>query len=228
MKGWLDVLTIGLMFVGVVVLPSGALGATRAHLKWQEVSEDLSLLDPLILTQLKKTICFLVEDQGVPHAALIVRAPSGEFRGAVGSQTPMRLHVDFYEGRHSDVFAIYPIIYDDPADPFFKETWLSPYGKSIGPPDPLAEGSRERLRLLLTQGYVRTLVIDENDRLTMVRTIRYTDAQKARFRRLADRLDAYAGETITVETYIEGLRDYLNAVPAAELRSEFVALLKER
>ena len=217
--------SIAIALVMICTLSAAAENITGNYPDWNNVRSDLSQLHPLLLKKLKKAMCFIVTEGAKEHTAIIVRASLSEFRRPVNNETPIRLHVDFYAGKEADLFAVYPVIYDDPRDPFFKETWLSPYDEVKGPPDPLSKEHRKMLRLLLKQDYAQTIVVDEKDKVMMVRKIIFTLEQKKTFERLVHKLNDYSGKTVSLNQFLSAVIEYLNKVPLSKLTRAFVSLV---
>ncbi|MGB3904654.1 MAG: SH3 domain-containing protein, partial [Anaerolineae bacterium] len=186
---------------------------------WDELSRDPSLMDPLILEQLQKSICFMVRDETGPVAALVIRASPDEFRGAITAEIPMSLYVHHYKAPTFDLYGGYPIIWDDPKEPFFKETWLVGAGTVTGPPDPVSEGQLARLESLLTQEYTYFLVVDPSDNVVASRRVNYSPATQEHFVSILPGVRAARSVTISNADLISGVGEYMNRVSLEEVRS---------
>jgi hypothetical protein len=185
---------------------------------WENVSRDPSLLDPLVLEQLEKSMCITVRDETGPVAALIVRASPDEFRGQITKETRMSLYVHAYRATAFQLYGVYPVIWDDPQEPFFKETWIAGAGTVTGPSDPLSEGQLARLESLLTQEYSYFLVVDRSNKVVAARKVTYTPATQERFLGLLPGVRAARGVTISNTELITGVAEYMNRVSLDEVR----------
>jgi hypothetical protein len=185
---------------------------------WRDVSRDPSLLDPLVLQQLEKSMCVMVRDDTGPVAALIVRASPDEFRGQLTEETTMSLYIHTYRATGFQLYGVYPIIWDDPQEPFFKETWIVGAGAVTGPPDPLSEGQLPRLESLLTQEYSYFLVVDRSNQVVTARKVTYTPATQERFLGLLPGVRAARSVTISNADMIAGVAEYINRVSLDEVR----------
>lgn len=195
---------------------------------WENVARDPSLLDPQILEQLEKSMCFTVRDETGPVAALIIRGSSDDFRGALTPDIPMSLHVHYYKSPAVELYGVYPIVWDDPVQPFFKETWLVGAGEVTGPPDPLSEGQLTRLERLLTQEYTYFLVVDPSNRVLAPRKVEYSAATQEYFLNLVPRVRASKSVTISNADFMSAVADYLNRVSLDEVRSSAWRLRGDR
>jgi len=179
---------------------------------WAEVSRDPSLVNPLILERLEKSMCFMVRDETGPVAALIVRASPDEFRGPLTAETPMSLYVHYYKAPTCDLYGIYPIVWDDPKQPQFKETWMVGAGRVTGPPDPLSEGELSRLEALLSQKYTYFLIVDPSNRLVAARRVNYSPETQEYFLGFLPKVRAARSVTISNVEFISALGEYMNRV----------------
>ena len=197
---------------------------------WVKVREDLSHLPAGLLHQLQKAMVFIVLEDGEERAAVIARADKSEFQGSITSSTPMRLHIDFYSSRQGDVFGIYPLVFDNPGDPAFKETWLHAYDDpaDIERTDPLAAETRKRMRLLLNQKYVWMIFVDNHDQILWVRKVDYTSRQIRVFQDYIRKIDGCAGKMMPKMQYFALINEYLNAVPMDTLQKQFLQLGREQ
>lgn len=185
---------------------------------WEDVSRDPSLLDPLVLQHLEKSMCVTVRDETGPVAALIVRASPDEFRGQITEETTMSLYVHTYQATAFQLYGVYPVIWDDPQEPFFKETWIVGAGAVTGPSDRLSEGQLASLESLLTQEYSYFLVVDRSNQVVTARKVTYTPATQERFLGLLPGVRAARGVTISNTEFIAGVAEYLNRVSLEEVR----------
>ncbi len=185
---------------------------------WRDVSRDPSLLDPLVLQQLAKSICVLVRDDTGPVAALVVRASPDEFRGPLTAETEMSLYIHAFQAATFQLYGVYPILWDDPKEPFFKETWIVGAGTVTGPSDPLSEGQLSRLESLLTQEYCYFLVVDHSNHVIAARKVPYTPATQERFLGLLPGVRADRSLTISNTQLIAGVAEYMNRVSLNEIR----------
>ncbi len=186
---------------------------------WGDVSRDPSLMDPLIMKQLEKSICFMTRDETGPVAALVMRASPDEFRAALAPQTPMSLYVHDYEAPTFHLYGVYPIIWDDSKQPFFKETWLVGASTVSGPADPLSEGQLARLEALLTQEYTYFLLVDQSNRLVSARKVDYSPATQECFLGLLPQVRAARRVTISNVELISAVGEYMNRVSLEEVRA---------
>jgi hypothetical protein len=185
---------------------------------WQDVSRDASLLDPLVLQQLEKSMCVLVSDDTGPVAALVVRASPDEFRGPLTKETEMSLYVHPFRAATFQLYGVYPTIWDDPKEPFFKETWIVGAGTVTGPSDPLSEGQLSRLESLLTQEYCYFLIVDHSNHVIAARKVPYTPATQERFLGLLPGVRGARSLTISNTEMIAGVAEYMNRVSLEEIR----------
>jgi hypothetical protein len=185
---------------------------------WQDVSRDASLLDPLVLQQLEKSMCVLVRDDTGPVAALVVRASPDEFRGPLTEETEMSLYVHPFRAASFQLYGVYPTIWDDPKEPFFKETWIVGAGTVTGPSDPLSEGQLSRLESLLTQEYCYFLIVDHSNHVIAARKVPYTPATQERFLGLLPGVRGARSLTISNTEMIAGVAEYMNRVSLEEIR----------
>jgi hypothetical protein len=193
------------------------------------VKKDPGLLHPLILKQLRTTMCFLVRDQGTLHAATIVRVPSAEFTNTIET-TPMRLHVGLWLGVPVDMFFFYVIVADE-KDLWWTETWIFPYDdERIGPApnDPLAKDGRKRLSQLFKQEFSYCLIVDENNNLRCARKIFLTASQKKAFPILAKTLKDYEGKRISLVQVQDAIDRYTDTISKPKLERQFEGLLSEK
>lgn len=186
---------------------------------WADVSRDPSLVDPLILERLEKSMCFMVRDETGPVAALIIRASPDEFRGPLTAEIPMSLYLHYYKAPTFDLYGVYPIVWDDPKQPFFKETWMVGADRVTGPPDPLSEGQLSRLEALLSQGYTYFLIVDRSNRLVAARRVNYSPATQEHFRGFLARVRAARSVTISNVELISAVGEYMNRVSLEEVRA---------
>jgi len=186
---------------------------------WAEVSRDPSLVNPLILEKLQKSMCFMVRDETGPVAALIIRASPDEFRGPLTVETPMSLYLHYYRAPTFDLYGVYPIIWDDPKQPQFKETWLVGAGRVTGPPDPLSQGELSRLEALLSQEYTYFLVVDPSNRLVAARRVNYSPEAQEHFLGFLPKVRAARSVTISNVELISALQEYMNRVSLEEVRA---------
>lgn len=196
--------------------------------KWEAVSKDPALLPDRMLKELQKAMIFIVNDAGKEHAAVAVRADQTEFQTAVTSSTPIRLYVGYYAGQNGDIFSIYPLILDNPSDPMFKETWMSPYEdpEGIENTDPLSAESHKRLKLLFNQKYVWMLFINNQNQILFSRKVPITPSQQITFKNYQKKLGEYQGKHIAKMQYFALLQEYMNVVPMNKLQQEFLALFR--
>lgn len=195
---------------------------------WERVRKDPSQLPDRMLKELQKAMIFIVNEKGKEHAAVVVRADKSEFQKPVTDATPIRLHVGFFHGRYGDIFSIYPLVLDNPNDPAFKETWMSPYEDAPGieQTDPLSAEKRKRLHLLFNQKYTQMLFVDNRDQIIFDRKVQFTPAQIKTFKGYDKDLDKYSGKQISKTQYFALLQEYLNSVPTERLRREFLTLFR--
>lgn len=186
---------------------------------WAEVSRDPSLVNPLILEKLEKSMCFMVRDEAGPVAALIIRALSEEFRGSLTAATPMSLYVHHYKAPSCDLYGVYPIVWDDPKEPFFKETWMVGAGSVTGPPDPLSEGELSRLEALLSQKYTYFLMVDRSNHLVAARRVNYSPETQKHFLGLLPKAGAARSVTISNVELISALQEYMSRVSLEQVRA---------
>ena len=194
----------------------------RDYPDWEEVRQDLAQLPEGLLGQLAKAMVFIVREDGRERAAVIVRIDPSELHAEVTPSTPMRMHLDFYEGSIGDVFGVYPLVLDGDR-PAFKETWLHPYDDApeVQSTDPLAAGSRRRLRLLLRQQYAWTIFVNWKDEILWVRKVEFTAEQVQSFRKYDATLDHYVGKQLGKMHYFTLLQEYLDAVTTEDLNAKF-------
>jgi hypothetical protein len=193
---------------------------------WEDVSRDPSLLDPLVLEQLEKSMCVTVRDETGPVAALVVRASPDEFRGQITEETTMSLYIHAYRATAFQLYGVYPVIWDDPQEPFFKETWIVGAGTVTGPSDPLSEGQLARLESVLTQEYSYFLIVDRSNQVVAARKVTYTAATQERFLGLLPRVRAARDVTISNTQLITGVAEYMNRVSLEEVRQGARQLLE--
>jgi len=195
---------------------------------WDQVRKNPSHLPERMLKELQKAMIFIVNEKGKEHAAVIVRAEKSEFQKPVTPSTPMRLYVGFYSGRSADVFSVYPLVLDNPRDPAFKETWMSPYedAEGIEETDPLSSESRKRLRLLFNQKYTWLLFVNNKDQIIFDRKVNFTSDQIRTFKQYSKKLDQYQGKRISKMVYFALLQEYMNSVPMGKLRNDFLGLFR--
>jgi len=196
--------------------------------EWNQVRKNPSHLPERMLKELQKAMIFIVNEKGKEHAAVIVRAEKSEFQKPVTASTPMRLYVGFYSGKFADIFSIYPLVLDNPRDPAFKETWMSPYedNEGIEKTDPLSAESRKRLRLLFNQKYTWMLFVNKNNQIIFDRKVKFTPGQTRTFQQYSKKLDQYQGKHVSKIEYLSLLQKYLNSVPMGKLRNEFLGLFR--
>jgi hypothetical protein len=185
---------------------------------WRDVSRDASLLDPLVLQQLEKSMCVLVRDDTGPVAAMVVRASPDEFRGPLTQETEMSLYIHTYQASTFQLYGVYPMVWDDPKEPFFKETWIAGAGAVTGPEDPLSEGQLTRLESLLTQEYCYFLLADNSNQVIAARKVPYTPATQERFLGLLPGVRGARSVTISNTQLIAGVAEYMNRVSLEEIR----------
>jgi len=201
---------------------------TSVYPEWKQLIGDLNLLHPLMLKKLQTTMCFVVRDEGKPHAATIVRVPSSEFADTIAT-TPMRLYVGLCRTKQADLFFFYPVV-ADAKDLWWAETWIFPYDDELigpAPDDPLAKEARKKLNLLLNQAYSHALIIDENSKLRCARTIPFTKTQRNEFPKLAGLLKFYKGKRISLAQAKSAMEDYLATIGKLQLQQQFELLLRE-
>ena len=196
--------------------------------EWSKLKNNLDLLHPLMLQQLRSTMCFIVIDQGKQHAATIVRIPSSEFPNTI-EKNQMRLHIGLCRTKYADVFFFYPVVADSKRL-WWTETWIYPYDDELigpSPVDPLAKDARKRLNLLLNQEYSYTLIVDENNNLRCARKIFFTKSQREGFPKLTDLLIEYEGKVISLIQAKNAMDDYLVKISKSQLQQQFELLLRE-
>jgi hypothetical protein len=201
---------------------------TSIYPEWKQLTDDLNLLHPLMLKKLKTTMCFIVLDEGKPHAATIVRIPSSEFPNTIAT-TPMRLYIGLCRTKHADMFFFYPVV-ADARDLWWTETWIFPYDdEPIGPApdDPLAKEERKKLNLLLNQTYSRALIVDENNKLRCARKIPFTKTRRNELSKMAELLKGYEGKRISLVQAKRAIDDYLATISKLQLQQQFELLLRE-
>lgn len=204
------------------------INSVQPYPEWSKLRNDLSLLHPLMLKQLRSTMCFIVLDEGKQHAATIVRVPLSEFPNTIKT-TPMRLYVGLCRNEYADMFFFYPVI-ADAKDMWWTETWIFPYDdEMIGPAphDPLSKEARKRLSLLLNQEYSYALIVDENNKLRCTRKISFTKLQRERFPKLTEALKEYEGKRISLDQTKNAMDDYLTKIGKSQLQQQFELLLRE-
>jgi hypothetical protein len=201
---------------------------TGKYPDWNEVRKDPAFLPDRMLNELQKAMIFIVMEKGKEHAAVIVRADKSEFQKPVTSSTPIRLYIGFYSGRYGDIFSVYPLVLDNPRDPAFKETWIKPYedNEGIQETDPLSAESRKRLKLLFSQKYTWMLFINNRNQIIFDRKVKFTPSQLQTFKQYNQKLAQYKGKKMSKMVYISLLQEYLNTVPMAKLRNEFLKLFR--
>ena len=186
---------------------------------WEEVSRNPSLLDPLVLQQLDKSMCIVVRDEKGPVAALVVRGSPDELRTPLNVDTPMSLYVHTFRAATFQLYGVYPIIWDDPEEPFFKETWLVGAGTVTGPPDPLSEGQLGRLESLLTQEYTYVLVVNRSNQVVAARKVCHTPATQQHLLNMVPGARAARHLTVSHAQFIAGLTDYTKSVSLTDIRT---------
>jgi len=207
---------------------TGQTDSTSVYPGWKQLIGNLKLLHPLMLKELRTTMCFIVHDEGSPHAATVVRVPSSEFPNIIAT-TLMRLHVGLCRTKHADLFFFYPVI-AEAKHLWWAETWIFPYDDEvIGPSvdDPLAREARKRLNLLLNQTYSHTLIVDENNKLRGAREIPFTKTQRNEFPKLAELLKGYEGKRISLVQAKSAVEDYLATISRPQLCRQFESLIRE-
>ena len=202
--------------------------ADEKYPKWDQVRKDPAFLPERMLNELQKAMIFIVNEKGSEHAAVIVRADKSEFQTPVTASTPMRLYVGFYAGRSGDIFSVYPLVLDNPREPAFKETWMSPYEDDEGleKTDPLSAESRKRLKLLFNQTYTWMLFVNSHNQIIFDRKVKFTPNQLKTFKQYSKKLDHYQGMHISKMQYFALLQEYMNSVPMGKLLSEFLTLFR--
>ena len=202
--------------------------ADSKYPKWDQVSKDLSFLPKRMLGELQKAMLFIVNEDGNERAAVIIRADNSEFNKPITSSTPVRLHIGFYAGRTGDVFSVYPLVLDNPNEPFFKETWINPYDDAPGieTTDPLSMESRKKLQLLFNQPYIWMLFVDNRDQVNFIRKVNFTPQQVKSFKQYNKKLAGYQGKQLAKPQYFALLQEYMNSVPMQKLHNEFMALFR--
>ncbi|GEM_PF-1717666 len=199
--------------------PGAAPGGEAELPLWADVCRDPSLVNPLILESLEKSMCFMVRDETGPVAALITRASPDEFRGLLTAETLMSLYIHHYKAPACDLYGVYPIVWDDPKEPFFKETWMVGANRVTGPPDPLSEGELSRLEALLSQGYTYFLIVDRSNHLVAARRVNYSPETQKHFLGLLPKVGAARSVTISNVELINALQEYMNCVSLEEVRA---------
>lgn len=179
---------------------------------WADVSRDPSLMDPLILEKLQKSMCFMVRDETGPVAALILRASPDEFREPLTAETPMSPYVYRYRAQVCDVYGVYPIVWDDPDQPQFKETWVVGARRFAGPPDPLVEGGLSKLEALLSQEYTYFLVVDRSNRVVAARRVNYSPKTQQYFLNLLPKVRVAKNVTVSDAEFVSAVKEYLDRV----------------
>ena len=202
--------------------------ADEKYPKWDLVRKDPAYLPDRMLNELQKAMIFIVNENGKEHAAVIVRADKSEFQTPVTPSTPIRLYVGFYSGSAGDIFSVYPLVLDNPQDPMFKETWMSPYEdrEDLEATDPLSMESTKRLHLLFNQKYTWMLFVDSRDQIILDRKVKFTPQQINTFKNYDRKLENYRGKSLPKMQYFALLQEYLNSVPMGKLQSEFLALFR--
>jgi hypothetical protein len=196
---------------------------------WAKLREDLYHLPEGFLDVLRNAMVIITLEAGQERAVVVTRADESETQTQVLDTAPVRCHVEFFSGRNGDIFGIYPLVFDNPQEPYFKETWLSPYDQTeVDAADPHSLESRKRLRLLLTQTDTWIIFVDKRDQILRVRKADYTQQQKQKFHAYNSRLDRYAGKTIEKMTYFALIQEYLNTIPMAALQREFLQLMDQK
>jgi len=196
--------------------------------EWSKLKNDLSLLHPLMLKQLRTTMCFIVLDKGKQHVATIVRVPSSEFPNTIKT-TQMRLYIGLCRTKHADMFFFYPVIADI-KNLWWTETWIFPYDDEMidpGPYNPLSKEARKRLSLLLNQEFSYALIVDENNKLRCDRKITFTKSQKEGFPLLNKVIRQYKGNRISLAQAKNAIDDYLTKIDELQLQQQFELLLRE-
>jgi hypothetical protein len=198
--------------------------------EWSQVKSDLSLLNPIMLKQLRTTMCFIVLDKGKPLAATIVRLPSSEFPDTIETSL-MRLYVGLCRCRATkvDLFFFYPVIADEKSL-WFAETWIYPYDDEVvgpAPDDSLAKEARKRLALLFNQEFSYVIIVDEYNKLRCARRIPFTKSQREGFPTLARMLKEYEGKRISLIQAKNAMNEYLTEIDKTRLLAQFELLLRE-
>lgn len=202
--------------------------AEQSYPQLADLRNDLSLLPPLMLENLKKMMFFIVLDGGKEHVATIVRVPSSEFPKDIQT-TPRRLYIALIRTRHGDMFSLYYGL-ADPRHLWWTETWISPYEDETpesSPTYPLDKEGRKRLELLLRQSYSHTIIVDENDNLRCVMKTPFTERQIKDFPPITESLESYAGKRLTLSELAEAISECLAGISEDLVREQLEILFAE-
>lgn len=201
---------------------------TSVYPEWEQPTDDLNLLHPLMLKMLRTIMCFIVLNEGKPCAATIVRIPSSEFPNTIAT-TPMRLHIGLCRTKYVDLFFFYPVVADE-KDLWWTEGLIYPYDDEVihpTPDDPLSKESRKKLNLLLNQKFSYVLIVDENNKLRCARKIPFTKTQRNEFPKLAELLKGYEGKRISLVEAKSAMDDYTATISRSQIQQQCELLLRE-
>jgi tetratricopeptide (TPR) repeat protein len=186
-----------------------------------EVQVDPNKVHPTLLSKLQTCMAVLVRKNGTPRTAIIVRAASHELQRPLSSSIKLGLHIECQKIRGHDVYAIYPLIYDIPSNPFFKETWLFPYDVVGGPEDLLSSMGWRKLFYLLTQDSVDIIVVNEADKVVLTRCVEYPQDKKVEFLALSKKLPSYCGKQLDHLECFRIIKSYLRDVDIQDVKRRF-------
>jgi hypothetical protein len=181
---------------------------------------------PDLLRVLQTSMVVLVREKDSSKSTLLMRAHSHYLSIPITNSARLSLHLEVHEVAGVDIYGIYPLIWDNPNQPFFAEGQLVPYDR-VGVPEveltsPVYYGfGWRKLFYLLTQDNVEFILIDEQGRIILAKIVSYTAKQKVLFMNLARSLAKYKDKRITHSQSLKLASVYNKAVNIEEVQRRF-------
>jgi hypothetical protein len=196
--------------------------------KIEDARRDPRILRADLYTYLQRSDLFLVRKGENPATAIVVRCPSHHLKTPLTASPPVGIHIECHKFQDREMFGVYPLVWDNPSQPWFAEHTECPYDL-IGANDeelsnPIIHGySWRKLFYLLIQTETELLFLDENHRLVSTRTAKLRPGQERTFETLLLTLRACSGRQISKPDEIQ-LHVLYNKVDIREVQRHFPAM----
>lgn len=168
----------------------------------EDICRDPQRLRPDLYSYLQTSDLFLVRKGDHPVTVVVARCASHHLKTPLTPSLPVGIHIEIHQVEKWELFAIYPLVWDNSREPWFAEHTECPYDL-IGANEeelsnPIVHGySWRKLFYLLSQIETELLFLDESNRLVCTRTANLRTGQARTFESYLRRLEVSSGKQIS-------------------------------
>jgi hypothetical protein len=195
----------------------------------EDARHDPQILRPDLYSYLQTSDLFLVRKGEHPATAVVARCPSHHLKTPLTPSLPVGIHIEIHQVEKWELFAIYPLVWDNPREPWFAEHTECPYDL-VGANEeelsnPIVHGySWRKLFYLLSQIETELLFLDESNRLVCMRTANFRTGQARAFEGLLRRLEGSSGKQISKPDLFKLHSLHNRAVDIREVQRRFPSM----